>query len=113
MYLLEICQALRLGNCSDELARRSLSTPLADNSQQRSKIILNTMSQHHDLAELLGCRVTGRLEAGQTQSVLTEALGVLKVSFPDYGIGFRKLEMFAEEQDKDVRKQQHKIRIGI
>ncbi|GBM81383.1 hypothetical protein AVEN_167362-1, partial [Araneus ventricosus] len=39
MYLLEISQALRLGNCSDELARRSLSTPLADNSQQSSKII--------------------------------------------------------------------------
>ncbi|GBM40096.1 hypothetical protein AVEN_246005-1 [Araneus ventricosus] len=26
MYLLEISQALRFGNCSDELARRSLST---------------------------------------------------------------------------------------
>ncbi|GBN37878.1 hypothetical protein AVEN_66884-1 [Araneus ventricosus] len=34
------------------------------------------MSQHHDLAELLGWRVIGRLEAGQTQSVVAEALGV-------------------------------------
>lgn len=36
----------------------------------------NTMSQQHDLAESVAWRAIGRLEAGQTQSVVAEALGV-------------------------------------
>ncbi|GBM82503.1 hypothetical protein AVEN_202399-1 [Araneus ventricosus] len=69
------------------------------------------MSQHHDLTEFLGWRVIGCLEAGQTQSFVAEALGVSQSVISRLWNRFWKLEMFTEEMDKDVRKQQHKMRI--
>lgn len=58
----------------------------------------------HDLPEIVAWEAISRLESNQK---------LWKVSFLDYGMNFRKLEILVKEQDKIVRVQQHKMRIDI
>lgn len=76
-------------------------------------VTVNTVSQQHDIIESVAWRTNGRLVADQMQSVLAEVFDYRKVSFLDYGIVFRKMEIVFIVQHKFEHLQPHKMRIGI
>lgn len=61
------------------------------------------MFQQHNLSESVAWKPISLLEAGQTRSAAVVASEIRTVPFPEHGIDFWKLNMLAEEQDKDVR----------
>lgn len=74
---------------------------------------VNMMSQQHYLAEFVACGPSVVYRRVKQNPLEGKRLEFWKVSFPDYGLHFWKLEMLAEEKDTILHVQQHRMRIGI
>ncbi|GFV10600.1 hypothetical protein TNCV_2122511 [Trichonephila clavipes] len=74
---------------------------------------MSTMSQRSHLTDSEAWRVVGRLEGGQTQADVEQAIGVSPSVISRIWNRFWRLEIQAEDQDKVVDGQQRPIKIVI
>ncbi|GFV13748.1 hypothetical protein TNCV_2500821 [Trichonephila clavipes] len=75
---------------------------------------MSTMSQQSHLIDSEAWRVVGRLEGGQTQAEVAQAIGVSQsVISRIWNLFFWRLKVQAEDQDKVVDGQQRPMKIVI
>ncbi|GFW34623.1 hypothetical protein TNCV_952511 [Trichonephila clavipes] len=74
---------------------------------------MSTISQRTHLTNLEAWRVVGRLEGGQTQAEVAQAIGVSQSVISRIWNHFWRLEVQAEDQDKVVDGQQRPMKIVI
>ncbi|GFX31399.1 hypothetical protein TNCV_2062151 [Trichonephila clavipes] len=75
---------------------------------------MSTMSQRSHLTDSEAWRVVGRLEGGQTQAEVAQAIGVSQSVISRIWNHFLwRLEVQAEDQDKVVDGQQHPLKFVI
>ncbi|GFX63244.1 hypothetical protein TNCV_3895691 [Trichonephila clavipes] len=74
---------------------------------------MSTMSQRSHLTDSEAWRVVGRLEGGQTQAEVAQAIGVSQIVISRMWNRFWRLEVQAEDQDKDADGQQCPMKIVI
>ncbi|GFT67143.1 hypothetical protein TNCV_782981 [Trichonephila clavipes] len=74
---------------------------------------MSTMSQQSHLTDLEAWRVVGRLEGGQTQAEVEQAIGVSQSVISRIWNRFWRLEVQAEDEDKVVDGQQYPMKIVI
>ncbi|GFS79031.1 hypothetical protein TNCV_4342511 [Trichonephila clavipes] len=74
---------------------------------------MSTMSQRSHVTDSEAWRVVGRLEGGQTEAEVAQAIGVSQSVISRIWNHFWRLEMQAEHQDKVVDGQQRPIKIII
>ncbi|GFY18023.1 hypothetical protein TNCV_3385161 [Trichonephila clavipes] len=74
---------------------------------------MSTMSQRSHLTDSEAWRVVCRLEGGQTQTKVAQAIGVSQSVISGSGTVFWRLEVQAEDQDKVVDGQQRPKKIFI
>ncbi|GFX25169.1 hypothetical protein TNCV_2753441 [Trichonephila clavipes] len=74
---------------------------------------MRTMSQRSHLTDSEAWRVVGRLEGGQTQAEVAQAIGVSQSVISRIWNRFWRLEVQAEDQDKVVDGQQRPMKIVI
>ncbi|GFV37930.1 hypothetical protein TNCV_2663431 [Trichonephila clavipes] len=75
---------------------------------------MSTMSQRSHLIDSEAWRVVGRLEVGQTQAEVAQAIGVSQsVISRIWNRFFWRLEVQTEDQDKVVDRQQRPMKIVI
>ncbi|GFV64503.1 hypothetical protein TNCV_1042771 [Trichonephila clavipes] len=74
---------------------------------------MSTMSQRSHLTDSEAWTVVGRLEGGQTQDEVAQAIGVSKRVISRIWNRFWRLEVQAEDQDKVVDGKQRPMKIVI
>ncbi|GFW16161.1 hypothetical protein TNCV_4263261 [Trichonephila clavipes] len=74
---------------------------------------MSTMSQRRHLTDSEAWRVVGRLEGGQTQAEVVQAIGVSQRVISRIWNRFWRLEVQAEDQDKVVDGKQRPMKIVI
>ncbi|GFW84976.1 hypothetical protein TNCV_682641 [Trichonephila clavipes] len=74
---------------------------------------MSTMSQRSHLTDSEAWRVVCRIEGGQTEAEVAQAIGVSQVLFSGSGTVFWRKEVQAEYQDKVVDEQQRPMKIVI
>ncbi|GFV63577.1 hypothetical protein TNCV_4883201 [Trichonephila clavipes] len=74
---------------------------------------MSTMSQRSHVTDSEAWRVVGRLEGGQTQAVVAQAIGVSQRVISRIWNRFRILKVQAEDQDKIVDGPQRPMKIVI
>ncbi|GFW05741.1 hypothetical protein TNCV_4627501 [Trichonephila clavipes] len=74
---------------------------------------MSTMSQRSHLTDSEAWRVVGRLEGGQTQDEVAQAIGVSQSVISRIWNHFWRLEMQAEDQNKVIDGQQRLMKIVI
>ncbi|GFS50660.1 hypothetical protein TNCV_2042331 [Trichonephila clavipes] len=74
---------------------------------------MSTTSQRSHLTDSEASRVVGRLEGGQTQTEVVQAIGVSQSVISRIWNRFWRLEMQAEDQDNVVDGLQHPMKIVI
>ncbi|GFT47405.1 hypothetical protein TNCV_3749641 [Trichonephila clavipes] len=74
---------------------------------------MSTMSHRSHLTDSEAWRVIGRLEGGQTQAEVAQAIGVSQSGISSIWNRFWRLEVQAEDQDKAVDGQQCPMKIVI
>ncbi|GFV60451.1 hypothetical protein TNCV_3470861 [Trichonephila clavipes] len=74
---------------------------------------MSTMSQRSHLTDSETWRVVGRLEEGQTQAEVAQAIGVSQSVIPRIWNNFWRLKVQIEGQDKVVDGQQRPMKIVI
>ncbi|GFV61100.1 hypothetical protein TNCV_1972751 [Trichonephila clavipes] len=72
---------------------------------------MNTMSQRSHLTDSEAWRVVGRLEGGQTQAEIAQAIGVSQSVISRFRNRFWRLKVQAEDQNKVVDGQQRPMKI--
>ncbi|GFT92976.1 hypothetical protein TNCV_741131 [Trichonephila clavipes] len=74
---------------------------------------MSTMSQRSHLTDSEAWRVVGRLEGGQTQAEVMQAIGVSQSVISRIWNRFWRLEVQAEDQDKVADGKQRPMKIVI
>ncbi|GFW05984.1 hypothetical protein TNCV_4477781 [Trichonephila clavipes] len=72
---------------------------------------MSTMSQRSHLTDSEAWRVVSRLEGGQTQAEVEQAIGVSRSVISRICYRFWRLEVQTEDQDKFVERQQRPMKI--